>query len=42
MFLASFMTVLLITYYSCDQNQKNEMGGACGTYGGEEMYTEFR
>ena len=23
-------------YYSGDQIKKNEMGGACGTYGGEE------
>jgi len=28
--------VLLIKYYSDDQIGKNEMGAACGTYGGEK------
>jgi hypothetical protein len=27
--------VLLTKYYLGDQINKNEMGGACGTYGGE-------
>jgi len=26
-------------YYCTDQIQKNEMGGAYGTHGGEEMFT---
>jgi len=28
--------VLLRKYYLDDQLKKNEMGGACGTYGGQE------
>jgi hypothetical protein len=28
--------VHLTKYYSGDQIKKNEMGGACGTYGGQE------
>jgi hypothetical protein len=28
------MLTLLIKYYSGDHIKKNEMGGACGTYGG--------
>jgi hypothetical protein len=28
--------VLLTKYYSVDQMKKNEMDGACGTYGGQE------
>jgi len=28
--------VLLAKYYSCDQIKKNEMGWACGTYGGQD------
>jgi len=34
------MIVFLIKYYSGDQN-KNELGGACSTYGrgGEEIHT---
>jgi hypothetical protein len=28
--------VLLSKYYSSEQIMKNEMGGACSTYGGEE------
>jgi hypothetical protein len=30
------MICTLITYYSGDQIEKNEMSGACSTYGGEE------
>jgi len=33
----SLMTVLLIKYYSGDQIEKNEMGAACGTYGGGKI-----
>jgi hypothetical protein len=29
-------SVLFAKYYSGDQIEKNEMGGACSTYGGEE------
>ena len=29
--------ILLIKYYSCDQIMKKEMGGACGTYGRQEI-----
>jgi hypothetical protein len=28
-------------YYSGDKIEKNEMGGACSTYGGGEAYTVF-
>jgi hypothetical protein len=31
------MTLLFIKYYSGDQISTNEMGGACSTYGGEEI-----
>jgi hypothetical protein len=34
-FEASY-SALLCKYYSNDEMEKNEMGGACGTYGGEE------
>ena len=30
------LDVLRNKYYSGDQIEKNEMGGTCGTYGGEE------
>jgi hypothetical protein len=29
-------SVLLTQYFSGDKIEKNEMGGACGAYGGEE------
>ena len=29
-------SVLLTQYCSCDKIEKNEMGGACSAYGGEE------
>jgi hypothetical protein len=31
-----FISVLLPNYHSGDQINKNEMGGACDTYGGQE------
>ena len=31
------MIVLLTQYCAGDKIEKNEMGGACGTYGGREM-----
>jgi hypothetical protein len=30
------LMVVLIKYYSVDQNKKNEMGRVYGSYGGEE------
>jgi hypothetical protein len=30
-----FVIVFLIKYYTGDQIEKNEMGAACDTYGGE-------
>jgi hypothetical protein len=33
---AASRSVLLTKYYSGDQIKNNEMGSACGTYGGEE------
>jgi hypothetical protein len=32
--------VLFTKYCSVDQIEKNEMGGECGTYGGEERYVQ--
>jgi hypothetical protein len=32
----SFMICMLAKYYSVDRIMKNEMGGTCGTYGGQE------
>jgi hypothetical protein len=29
-------SIFFTKYYSADQIKKNEMGGACTTYGGEE------
>jgi hypothetical protein len=31
-------SVLLTKYYSGEQIKKNEIGGACSTYGGQERY----
>jgi hypothetical protein len=36
----NYWTVLLAAYCSYDQIEKNEMGGTCNTYFGEE-YTGF-
>jgi hypothetical protein len=33
-------SVLLTKYYSGGKIKKNEMGGACGTYGGQERYIQ--
>ena len=33
--------VALIKNYSGDKTKEDEMGGACGTYGGEEKSIEF-
>jgi hypothetical protein len=30
------MSLLVTRYYSSDQIEKNEMGGACSTYGAEK------
>jgi hypothetical protein len=34
------MLCTLTKYHSGDQIMTNEMGGACGTYGGQEKCTE--
>jgi hypothetical protein len=34
--IQSLFTVLLSKYYSGNQIKEDEMGGACGTYGGDE------
>jgi hypothetical protein len=34
-------SLLLTKYYSGDQIQKNEMGGACSTYRGEDRCKQF-
>ena len=34
--MRSLMAVLLTQYCASDKIKKNEMGGACGTYGGRE------
>jgi hypothetical protein len=34
--MKSLMSVLLTIYYSSNKIEKNEMGDACSTYGGEE------
>ena len=36
MFLVKKSNYNVILFYSGDQIEKNEMGEACGTYGGEE------
>ena len=36
MFLVKKSDYNVILFYSGDQIEKNEMGEACGTYGGEE------
>jgi hypothetical protein len=37
----SSLPVLIIKYYSVNQIQKNEMGGACSMYGKKEVHTGF-
>jgi len=32
---------LLIKYYSGNQIKRNEIGGSCGTYGGEKTSIQF-
>jgi len=34
------MVLVVLTKRSGDQIKWNEMGGACGTYGGEERYIQ--
>jgi hypothetical protein len=34
-------SVLLTKYYSCDEINKNEVGGVGGTYGRQEVYSEL-
>jgi hypothetical protein len=34
------MIALFTKYNSVDQIEKNEMGGACSSYGGEERYIQ--
>jgi len=34
--LGAYCVLLLTRYYSVDQIEKNEICGACNTYGGEE------
>jgi hypothetical protein len=36
---ASYL-VLITKYYYSDQIKENEVGGACGTHGGEEKYIQ--
>jgi hypothetical protein len=38
--IEKLMFILFIKYCSVDQIYKNEMGGECGTYGGEERYIQ--
>jgi len=34
--MRNLMIILFTRYYSGDQDEKNVMGGTCGTYGDEE------
>ena len=34
------MICILTQYCSGDQIERDEMGGACGTYGGDERYIQ--
>jgi hypothetical protein len=36
-----FVIVLLIQYCSSDKIEKNEMGGACSAYGGEQESIQY-
>jgi hypothetical protein len=35
--MSSFLAILIIEFYSDDQNKKNEMGEACGSHGGGNL-----
>jgi len=41
-FYSCYVIYLYITKYSGDQIEKNEMGGACSTYGVEERKDAYR
>ena len=38
--IRGLMICLVTKYYSSDQIEENEMGGACSTYGGEERWIQ--
>ena len=38
--MSKLRNALLTKYYSGDHIEKNEVGGACSTYGGEERCTQ--
>jgi hypothetical protein len=38
--MRGLMIVLFTKHYSSDQIEKNEMGGACSAYGGEERHLQ--